>query len=119
MNTFRKADGGKIAAQKDFAAVHAGTGEVADDRLAVIVQSQHDDHAAGLILTQKAAGPAADHHRRHLVAVRFHVDAGAVARVAFDKDRAAAHGIASRVADIPVHRDLALVPSAKPGQFAY
>ena len=85
MNTFRKADGGKIAAQKDFAAVHAGTGEVADDRLAVIVQSQHDDHAAGLLLTQKAAGPAADHHRRHLVAVRFHVDAGAVAKCSITK----------------------------------
>lgn len=46
---------------------------------------------------QKAAAPAADDYGRHLLLVLLHVDAAAVARVLFNVDGAAPHGVACGV----------------------
>lgn len=83
--------------------------EVADDPVLSSAEPQHDDHAACLVLAEEAAAFAADDDGRTLFPVLLHVDAGTIACVAFDINRAAAHGVAHGIADIAVHNDLARI----------
>ena len=99
-----------IGAQHDFPAVHPHAAEVAHRRAARRgVQPEHHDGAARLVFPQEAARLAADDHDRLLVAVRLHMDAGAVADIAADEDAAAPHRVAGRVARHAVDADFAVV----------
>ena len=109
MHLMREVDACAVRTQKQLAAVHSGAGEIADDRLFSAGKSQHDDDAARLIFSEEAAGPAADHHDRHLILIGLHMDSGAVAGIALDKDLAAAHRIARRIPDIAVYNDLTVI----------
>lgn len=64
---------------------------------------------AGLILPQKAAGPAADDNDRLLLPVRLHVNAYPVPGVALYINFAAAHSVARRITHAAVDDDGAAV----------
>ncbi len=82
-----------LRTQEHLASMHAGAGEIADDPLLRSMQIQHYDNAAGLIFAEETACSPADHHGRNFIFIRFHMNAGTVARIAFYIDPAAAHSV--------------------------
>ena len=85
--------------------MHPRTGKVADNSLFFRIQTEHDDDAARLVFAEKTACRPADHQKRDLFFVCFHMDTGTVSGVAAHKDLAPAHGIPCRVADAAVDND--------------
>ena len=71
--------------------------------------AQNDEGAARLVFAQKAPRPAADDDGGAVAQICLHVDAAAIADVAFDEDLPAAHRIARGVARAAVHFDDAAV----------
>ena len=94
-----------VSPENQLAAVHTGTGEIADDPLPHSVQSQNKNDTARLIFPKEAARAAADDDDRDFILIFLHVDAGAITGIAFYKNLAAAHGVARRVSDAAVNHD--------------
>ena len=94
-----------VGAQKQLPAVHPRAGEIACNGPSVSVQSKHDDDSAGLILSEKGSGPAADHDHGQMLLIGFHVNPGAITGVTLNIDSAAAHGVARRIPDVPVNHN--------------
>ena len=93
-----------------YASVHARTDEIGSmPFIRQEIKPQHDQYAAGHVLSQEMLCRSPDHDDRPLVLVFLHMNRHAIADVVPNKDLATPHRVACGVSCSPVDNDLAAV----------